>query len=145
MLTGRRWGFVLRSALPPTRETGWSTFSHWLWLPTDSWGQDKSRQHARHGEGLLGAAETNIVVTVGRVVVVAVGSADVVVVVVPRAAAQHRCACSPPCPNRLPGQNGLNGARDLENRAKIGWNAASRLKDALIRLLVRYRAGIVWV
>jgi hypothetical protein len=47
------------------------------------------------GYGLLGAPEPHVVVTVGGVVVVAVGSADVVIVVVPRAAAQDPYARSP--------------------------------------------------
>jgi len=47
------------------------------------------------GCGLLGATKTDIVVTVVGIVVVTIGSADVVIVVVPRPAAKHLYACSP--------------------------------------------------
>ncbi len=47
------------------------------------------------GCGLLGAPEPHVVVTVCGIVVVAVGGANVVIVVVPRPAAQDHDACFP--------------------------------------------------
>jgi hypothetical protein len=113
MPTGRDGELVLRPGLLPTGATGWSTFSRWLRLPTgprgcgakvDSMPASALSISVFTVKGHLGAPEPHVVVRVRRVVVVAVRGADVLIVVVPRAAAQR---LAPVTPQKRPetGQN----------------------------------------